>query len=67
MSRPSSKPSKLRDGFYIDVRSKGAKTGVKIRKETLEEMNKAARQYGKTKEVIVMGEYKNGKPIKKAK
>jgi hypothetical protein len=64
MGRPPTRPGKLRDGFYIEVRTKGSKTGIKLRSDTLEEMNQAAFHYGKTKEVTVMGEYKNGKPVK---
>lgn len=62
MGRPPTKPGKLRDGFYIEVRTKGSKSGIKLRSETLEEMKQAAIQYGKTKEVNILGEYKNGKP-----
>ncbi|HJN06945.1 MAG TPA: hypothetical protein QF480_10050 [Bacteroidales bacterium] len=65
MGRPSTRPGKLRDGFYIEVRSKGSKTGIKLRSDTLDEMKQAALHYGKTKEVTVLGEYKNGKPVKK--
>ncbi len=65
MGRPPTRPGKLRDGFYIEVRSKGSKTGIKLRSDTLEEMKQAALHYGKTKEVTVMGEYQNGKPVKK--
>lgn len=64
MGRPPTRPGKLRDGFYIEVRTKGSKTGIKLRSDTLEEMKQAAFHYGKTKEVTVMGEYKNGKPVK---
>jgi len=65
MGRPPTRPGKLRDGFYIEVRLKGSKSGIKLRSDTLEEMKKAAVQYGKTKEVNIMGEYKNGKPVSK--
>ena len=65
MGRPSTRPGKLRDGFYIEVRSKGSKTGIKLRSDTLDEIKQAALHYGKTKEVTVLGEYKNGKPVKK--
>ena len=67
MGRPPTKPSKLKDGFYIEVRSKGSKSGIKVRSETKEKMNEAAVRYGKTKDVTVMGEYQNGKPIDKVK
>jgi len=67
MGRPSTKPKKLKDGFYIEVRNKGAKSGLKIRRETEAQMLFAKKSYDKTKDVIVIGEVQNGKPIKKDK
>lgn len=67
MGRPPTKPGKLRDGFYIEVRNKGSRTGIKIRRVDHATMLQAVEEYGKTKEVVVMGEYKNGKPVKPAK
>jgi len=65
MGRPPTRPGKLRDGFYIEVRTKGARSGIKLRSDTLEAMKQSATQYGKTKEVTIMGEYVKGKPVKK--
>lgn len=65
MGRPPTRPKKLKDGFYIEVRTKGAKSGIKLRTESLEEMKRSTLHYRKTKEVVVMGEYKKGKPVKK--
>ncbi len=67
MGRPRTKPSKLKDGFYIEVRSKGSKSGIKVRSETKEKMDDAALRYGKSKDVTVIGEYQNGKPLDKVK
>lgn len=67
MGRPPTRQKALRDGFYIEVRSKGAKSGIKIRRDTKEQMLTAITEYKKTKEVIVLGEYKNGKPLDKPK
>ncbi len=67
MGRPPTRPKELRDGFYIEVRNKGSKTGIKIRRDTKEEMLRAIKEYGKTKEVLALGEFKKGKPIKKNK
>lgn len=63
--RPVSRPVVLRDGFYIIVRNKVSdpSAGIKIRKDTKEEMLEAVRQYSKSKIVVVLGEYKNGKPV----
>ena len=60
MGRPPTRPKELRDGFYIDVRNKGSKTGIKIRRDTKEEMLRALKEYGKTKEVTALGEKPDG-------
>jgi hypothetical protein len=60
IGRPITRPAKMMDGFYIEVRNKGSKTkGVRIRSENAESMKDAAAEYSKNKEVIVLGEYKN--------
>jgi metallophosphoesterase superfamily enzyme len=66
MGRPPTRPKKLRDGFYIEVRNKGAKNGIKIVRNTREEMLKAIKDYSKTKEVVILGESKNGKWVESA-
>ena len=63
MGRPPTRPKKLRDGFYIEIRNKGAKTGIKLRRDTKEEMLIAKKEYEKIKEVIVLGEFKKGKMV----
>lgn len=60
MGRPATKPARLRDGFYIEVRNQG-ENGVLVRRDTKEQMLLAAEDYSKTKEVIVLGEMKNDK------
>ena len=34
MGRPATKPTKLKDGFYLEIRNKGSKSGIKIMRET---------------------------------
>ena len=34
MGRPATKPTELRDGFYIEVRNKGSKNGIRLRRES---------------------------------
>jgi len=63
MGRPPTKPKKLKDGFYIEVRNKRAASGVKVRRDTLAQMEMAIKEYERTKEIIVIGEIKNGKPL----
>lgn len=64
--RPPTKPSVLKDGFYFEVRNRATDpgSGVKIWKGTKAEMLTAAEEYRKTKLVIILGAYKNGKPVK---
>ena len=64
MGRPSTKPKDLKDGFYIEIRNKGAKSGIKIRRDTKAQMLTAIKEYKKIKEVEVLGESKNGKWVK---
>lgn len=63
MGRPATRPKKFRDGFYIEVKNKGEKSGIVIVRNTREEMLKAIRDYSRTKEIQVLGESRNGKWI----
>jgi hypothetical protein len=63
MGRPPTRPKKLRDGFYIDVRRKGDKSGIKIYRESRDKMIQAYEEFNKYKEVVILGEMKNGKWI----
>lgn len=67
MGRPPTKPKQLRDGWYIEVRNKGASSGIKIVRETKEQMMMAVDEYKRTKEVIILGESKNAKFVSKPK
>ncbi|PHR46741.1 MAG: hypothetical protein COA32_09675 [Fluviicola sp.] len=66
MGRPPTKPAKLKDGFYIEVRNEGSKAnGIKIRRDTKEEMLMAIEDYSRIKDVNVLGELKNDKWVDK--
>jgi len=67
MGRPATKPTKLKDGFYLEIRNKGSKSGIKIRRDTEKAMLIAVKDYERVKDVVILGEFKNGKPIAKAK
>jgi hypothetical protein len=67
MGRPPTKPKKLKDGFYIEVRNKRSNSGVKVRRDTEAQMEMAIKEYERTKDIIVIGEIKNGVPLKDAK
>ena len=63
MGRPSTKPKKLKDGYYIEVRNKNDKTGIKIRRDSLIELKNAIKRYRVFKEVEILGQVKKGKLI----
>mgnify|MGYP000455463824 FL=1 len=65
MGRPATKPLDLKDGFYIEIRNRGSRTGIKIRRDNQKQMEFAIKEYEKAKDVIVLGEYKNGKSVNK--
>ena len=67
MGRPATKPTKLKDGYYLEIRNKGSKSGIKIMRETEKAMNIAIKEYEKVKDVVILGEFKNGKPVSKPK
>ena len=58
MGRPPSKPAKLKDGFYIEVKSAGS-GGIRIRRDTREQMILAAEDYKRSKNVTILGEMRN--------
>ncbi len=64
IGRPATRPTELKDGYYIEVRNKNQKTGgIKIRRDTEEQMLYAYEEYKKSKDVTVLGELKNGKVV----
>lgn len=65
--RPKESQVRLKNGFYIEVCDMGAKKGLKIRRESKNEMDYAASLYSKHKYVIVLGEFRDGELVSKAK
>ena len=61
--RPRTHQVQLKNGFYIEVCNKGVKRGMKIRSESQKAMENAASLYAGYKEVIILGEYRNGEPF----
>ena len=61
--RPSTQPPKLRDGFYIELKSHGSTSAIKIIRKNMQEVEKAIEQYSKNKLVKYLGQVKNGKWI----
>lgn len=65
MGRPPTRPIKFRDGFYIEIRNKGKNTGIKLHRDTKEQMMRTIKEYELTKDVLILGESKNGKWVNK--
>ena len=65
MGRPATKPTKLKDGYYIEIRNKGSKSGVKLYNGTKMQMERAIKMYERSKEVLILGESVNGKFVDK--
>ena len=61
MGRPSTKPKDLRDGYYIEVRNKNQKSGVKIRRDTRSQLLLAINEYKVSKDIVILGKSENGK------
>ncbi|NRA11002.1 MAG: hypothetical protein HRT57_03490 [Crocinitomicaceae bacterium] len=66
MGRPATKPARLKDGFYIEVKNQGS-GGILIRRDTKEQMQMAAEDYSRMKQVTVLGEMKSDKWLDKVK
>lgn len=61
MGRPSTKPTDLRDGYYIEVRNKNQNSGIKIRRDTKDQLLMAINEYKRSKDVVILGKQENGK------
>lgn len=65
MGRPATKPKKLKDGYYIEIKNKGARSGVKLYSQTKLQMHRAVKMYERSKIVTILGESVNGKFLDK--
>lgn len=59
--RPATKPAELKEGFYLELRTKGSNSIVKIRRENMQEVELAIAQYERSKMVTYLGQVKNGR------
>jgi antitoxin component of MazEF toxin-antitoxin module len=60
MGRPATRPARLRNGFYIEVKTQG-NSAILVRRDTREQMLTAAEDYSRTKSVTIRGEMRNDK------
>lgn len=61
VGRPSTKPARLKNGFYVSVKNKGMSNAVMMYSPTRDGMIVLAQRYSifPDKEVTIMGEHKN--------
>ena len=61
--RPATKPVGLKEGYYLAIGTKGSTSTIKIRRETMAEIDFATKQYEKSKTVTYLGQVVAGKWI----
>ena len=60
MGRPATRPVKLREGFYIEIMQKGDQKGIKIRRDTYEQIKQAINMYDSFYVVKYLGRLEKG-------
>jgi len=65
MARPVTREVKLKNGFYIELRRRGENKGIKIWRETYDQIQSAIKRYDNMYDVHYVGEVKDGKILKK--
>jgi hypothetical protein len=63
MARPVTREVKLKNGFYIELRRRGENRGIKIWRESQDQIKMAIKRYENMYDVHYVGEVKNGKVI----
>jgi hypothetical protein len=64
MARPVTREVKLKNGFYIELRRRGENKGIKIWRETYDQIQSAIKRYDNMYDVHYVGEVKDGKILK---
>lgn len=63
MARPPSRSVNLKDGYYIELRRSGENKGMKVHRDTMEEIERATKKYESVYDVVLIGLVKNGKIV----
>ncbi|MEZ5007194.1 MAG: hypothetical protein R2728_02225 [Chitinophagales bacterium] len=63
MARPPSRSVNLKDGYYIELRRSGENKGMKVHRDSMEEIERATKKYESVYDVVLIGLVKNGKIV----
>lgn len=67
MSRPITRKVRLKEGYYIEVKKGFGDSGIKIRRDTFDQIKHAYNHYKPLKEVSYLGKFINGEFLKEEK
>ena len=63
MARPATKSVNLKDGYYIELRRSGENKGMKVHRDTMEEIDRAIKKYEPVYNVVFLGRVEGGKIV----
>ena len=63
MARPATRSVNLKDGYYIELRRSGENKGMKVHRDTLEEIDLATKKYESVYNVVFIGKVMKGKIV----
>ena len=67
MARPPSRSVNLKDGYYIELRRSGENKGMKVHRDSYEEIQRAIKKYDSVYNVVYVGLVKKGKVVDESK
>ncbi len=67
MARPPSRSVNLKDGYYIELRRSGENKGMKVHRDSYEEIQRAIKKYESVYNVVYVGLVKKGKVVDDSK
>jgi hypothetical protein len=63
MARPPTRSVNLKDGYYIELRRSGENKGMKVHRDTMEEIERAIKKYESVYQVVFIGKVEKGKVV----
>ena len=67
MARPPTRSVNLKDGYYIELRRSGENKGMKVHRDSIEEIERAVKKYESVYNVVVIGKVVKGKVVDESK